>query len=131
MEQQRYAYTIVLPPSLGLVKCSFFIQYYQLFYPLRWIRISIWIGAIISTAFYVAFSITALILTSPWPGESFLEGLLSQHYFKNTQFAIPLGVIGMLVDWYLFILPIPAVWNLKMSTSRKLAVINIFMTGGL
>ena len=131
MKQQSYAYTIVLAPALGLIKCSFFIQYYQLFYPLRWIRISIWIGAIISTIFYVALSITALILASPWPGESFIEGLLSQHFFMDIQFAIPLGVIGMLVDWYLFILPIPAVWTLMMSTSKKLGVISIFLTGGL
>lgn len=131
MEQQSYVTTIMTAPGLGLIKCSFFIQYYQLFYPLRWIRISIWIGAIISTIFYVTVAITAFILESPWPGETFLEGLLSQHYIKYAQFAIPLGVIGMLVDWYLFILPIPAVWNLKMSTSKKLGVISIFMTGGL
>ena len=60
-----------------------------------------------------------------------MEGLLSQHFFMDLQFAIPLGVIGMLVDWYLFILPIPAVWTLMMSTSKKLGVISIFLTGGL
>lgn len=131
MQQQSYVTTIMVVPALGLIKGSLFIQYYLLFRPLRWIRISVWVGVIISTVFYVAVTITAFILTSPWPGESFIEGLLSQHYIKFAQFAIPIGVIGMLVDWYLLILPIPAVWNLKMSTSKKLGVLTIFMTGGL
>ena len=90
-----------------------------------------WIGVTISAVFYVAGSITALVLNSPWPGESFLEGLLSWHYLAFSQFSIPTGVIGMLVDWYLLILPIPAVWTLQMSTSKKLGVLIVFMTGGL
>lgn len=90
-----------------------------------------WIGATISTAFYVAVSITAFVLESPWPGESLLEGILSWHYLKFAQFSIPTGVVGMLVDWYLLILPIPAVWTLQMSTAKKLGVLIVFMTGGL
>lgn len=37
----------------------------------------------------------------------------------------------MLVDWYLLILPIPAVLALQMSTAKKLGVLVVFMTGGL
>lgn len=131
MEQQSYITTIMVTPALGLIKCSFFIQYYLLFRPLRWVRISVWTGAIISAVFYAAVTVTAFVLESPWPGESSLEGLLSWHYLKFAQFSIPTGVIGMLVDWYLLMLPIPAVWTLKMSTSKKLGVLVIFMTGGL
>ena len=131
MEQQSYITTIMVTPALGLIKCSFFIQYYLLFRPLRWARISVWTGAIISAVFYAAVTVTAFVLGSPWPGESSLEGLLSWHYLKFGQFSIPTGVIGMLVDWYLLMLPIPAVWTLKMSTSKKLGVLVIFMTGGL
>lgn len=131
MEQQSYITTIMVTPALGLIKCSFFIQYYQIFRPLRWVRISVWIGATISAVFYVAVTVTAFVMESPWPGESLLEGVLSWHYLKFSQFSIPTGVIGILVDWYLLILPIPAVWNLKMSISKKLGVLIIFMTGGL
>lgn len=130
-EQQDYITTVMATPALGLIKSSLFIQYYLLFRPLRWVRISVWIGATISTAFYVAVSITAFVLESPWPGESLLEGILSWHYLKFAQFSIPTGVVGMLVDWYLLILPIPAVWTLQMSTAKKLGVLIVFMTGGL
>ena len=130
-EQQSYITTIMVTPALGLIKCSLFIQYYLLFHPLRWVRISVWIGATISAVFYVAVTITAFILESPWPGESLLDAILSWHYLRFAQFSIPTGVIGMLVDWYLFILPIPAVLTLQMSTAKKLGALIIFMTGGL
>ena len=90
-----------------------------------------WIGGTISALFYVAVTITAFVLNSPWPGESLLEDLLSWHYLKFAEFSIPTGVIGTLVDWYLFILPIPAVLTLQMSRAKKLGVLIIFMTGGL
>ena len=91
-----------------------------------------WIGGIITALFYVPVTITAFVLNSPWPGESLLEDLLSWHYLKFAEFSIiPTGVIGMLVDWYLLILPIPAVLTLQMSWAKKLGVLIVFMTGGL
>ena len=90
-----------------------------------------WIGATISVTFYVVATITAFVLESPWPGESLLEDILSWHYIKFAQFSIPTGVIGMLVDWYLLMLPIPAVLTLQMSTAKKFGILIIFMTGGL
>jgi len=130
-EQQDYVTTIMATPALGLIKSSLFIQYYLLFRPLRWVRICVWIGAIVSVIFYVAVSIIAFVLNSPWPGESFLEGILSWHYLEFVNFSIPAGVIGILVDWYLLVLLIPAVLTLQMSMVKKLGVLVIFMTGGL
>lgn len=47
--------------------------------PPRWFRINVWIGATMSAVFYVAVTITAFVLESPWRGESFLEDILSWH----------------------------------------------------
>ncbi|KAL8825470.1 MAG: hypothetical protein Q9170_007775, partial [Blastenia crenularia] len=128
---QSYITTIVITPALGLIKSCLFIQYYMVFHPLRWVRIAVWIGLSISTVFYVVVSIAALLLESPWPGESFLDDILSTHYLFFANFSIPVGVVGMLVDWYLFIIPVPAVWGLHMSSTKKLGLLVIFMTGGL
>ena len=123
--------TVVITPALGLIKCSLFIQYYLLFRVLRWVRISVWIGATISVIFYVAVTIIAFALNSPWSGESFLEAILSWHHHMFAQFSVPTGVIGMLVDLYLLILPLPAVLHMQMSTGKKLGVLTVFMTGGV
>lgn len=90
-----------------------------------------WIGATISVSFYVAVTLIAFVLNSPWPGESLVEAFLSWHYHKFAQFFVPTGVIGMLVDLYLFILPIPAVLDMQMSAAKKLGVLIVFMTGGV
>lgn len=130
-EQQIYIAHIMVTPALGLIKYSLFLQYYLLFRPLRWIRISVWTGGTVSAVFYVSATVIACVLNSPWPGESLQDAILSRHAFVWAQFAIPTGVVGMLVDWYLLILPIPAIWNLQVSPSKKLGVLIIFMTGGL
>lgn len=91
----------------------------------------VWTGATISTLFYVAVTVTAFALESPWPRETFLEDILSEHYAKFQKFSVPTGVIGTLVDWYLLILPIPAVLGLQISMARKVGILIIFMTGAL
>ena len=41
------------------------------------------------------------------------------------------GVVIMLLDFYLFFLPMPMVWRLQMATRRKIGVTLIFMTGSM
>jgi hypothetical protein len=89
------------------------------------------IGVIVSIISYAAATFIESILTSSLPAESLVEGMLPCHLLKFAPFSIPTGVVGMLFDWYLLILPIPAVWSWNMSLSKKVVVITIFMTGGL
>jgi hypothetical protein len=110
-------------PALGLIKMSLLIQYYLLFKVRRYVRICVWIGAVVSV------TITAFVLDSPWGGDSLLDTVVSWHYLKFADFAIPTGVIGMVFDWYLFFLPMPAVWALHLSTSRKVGISLVFATG--
>ncbi|KAF1962236.1 hypothetical protein CC80DRAFT_487749 [Byssothecium circinans] len=128
---QSYLATIIVTPALGLIKCSIFIQYYRIFRPLRYVSISVYVGATISAIFYAAVTIAAFVLNSPWPGESLLSASMSWHFMRFTKFSIPTGVIGMLVDWCLFCLPIPAVHSLHLSLEKKLGIMLVFMTGGL
>ena len=129
--QQDYITTIMAVPSLGLIKSTLFIQYYAIFWPLRWVRISVWIGASLSILFYTVIAIVAFVLNSPWPGESMLDAILSWHYSAFSRFSIPIGVIGMLVDIYLLVLPIKAVSTLNIRTGKKIGLIVIFLTGTL
>jgi hypothetical protein len=89
------------------------------------------IGVLVSIMSYVASTFIESTLTSPLPAESLVEGMLPCHLLKFAPFSIPTGVVGMLFDWYLLILPIPAVWTWRMSLSNKIVLIIIFMTGGL
>lgn len=53
------------------------------------------------------------------------------HYAAFSRFSIPIGVIGMLVDIYLLVLPIKAVSTLNMRTGKKIGLIVLFLTGTL
>lgn len=127
--QQSYVATVMVAPALGLIKCSLFIQYYMLFGPLRWLRVCVWIGVTVAATFYTVVTIAGFALATPWGGESWIADLLSQHYHLYESFAIPTGVIGMLVDWYLLILPIPAVMGLQTTTRKKIGILVVLMTG--
>ncbi|KAF2800534.1 hypothetical protein K505DRAFT_355625 [Melanomma pulvis-pyrius CBS 109.77] len=128
---QSYMCTTMSTPALGLIKMSLFIQYYHLFGVMCYVRISVYVIGALTAMFYLSVSITAFVLNGPWPGESLLDGMLSWHYLIFAKFSIPGGVIGMMVDWTLLILPIPAVWSLNISRQKKLGVMLIFMTGAL
>lgn len=121
----------MVTPALGLIKISLFLQYYALFKVVRYVKISIVLGASISAVFYITVSIVAFILTSPWPGEDFVETITTPHYLKFAEFSIPIGVIGTVLDCVLLVLPLPAIWQLHLSSKKKLGIALIFMTGGL
>lgn len=42
---------------------------------------------------------------------------------------IPIASGSLVLDLYIFLLPIAGIWNLNMSLQRKLGVIVMFMTG--
>jgi hypothetical protein len=121
----------MVSPALGLIKMSLLIQYYMLFNMRRYIRICVWTAAVVFGLFYVSLSITAFVLNSPWYGDSLLETIVSWHYLKFAEFAIPTGAIGVAFDWFLLILPMPAVWSLHLNFSRKIGIMVIFATGGM
>lgn len=118
-------------PTLGLIKMSLFIQYYQLFNIVGYIRIALSIGATLTATFYIAVSVTYFALGSSWPGETVLDTILSWHYLKLNDFSIPTGVISTVVDWCLLIFPLLAISQLHLPTKRKLGVAVIFLTGSL
>jgi hypothetical protein len=121
----------MVTPALGLIKLSLFIQYFLLFKVVRYVRISVFVGASLSATFYGVITVVGFVLNSPWHGESILDTILSWHYLKFAEFSIATGVIGLLVDCVLLVLPLPAIWQLHLPLTKKIGVMLIFMTGGL
>lgn len=114
-----YIMTILGPPSLLFIKLSFFLFYYQVFQPLRWLRISVYFGAILTCAFYGAATIAQLILATPKPGQTWINLMLS----------VPLSAVGLGIDIVLLAMPIGAVSRLQLPTKRKIGILSIFMFG--
>ena len=45
--------------------------------------------------------------------------------------SLAVGIISMLLDWILLVLPISAVWKIQLSIARKIGVILVFATSAL
>lgn len=101
----------------------------QIFWPMRWLRISIYIGATLSTAFYVGITIVMFDLATPRPGESWRDGYLSERVQSIPRLSIPIASMGLVIDVLLLILPSVAVYKLQLHINRKIGLMLIFSTG--
>ena len=122
----------VYGPCIWFVKLSLFVLYVNVFGPLRWLRILAYAGAIITGLFYFSVMIIYSVLCTPMSGHSSLAYLLAlrSHRCAVTRPLITtLGVVSLLSDLYLILLPLPAVWQLHLPIRRKLAVSSMFFTG--
>ena len=117
------------PFSLLFTKLTLFLLYFQVFWPLRWLRISAYIGAILTCAFYGAATIAQIVFTVPKHGETWLDYALSKGSSRGEILSVPLAAVGLGIDIILLVMPIAAVMGLQLPTKRKLGVIFIFMFG--
>ncbi|KAI9640835.1 hypothetical protein NHQ30_010676 [Ciborinia camelliae] len=117
--------TLVWP----FAKLSFFILYHQLFYRNLLLRRLIYLGMFLNVGFYFSILVATLYYTAPRPGESWQETYLSPRYYGIFNMTIPIAAGSLVLDVYIFLLPIFGVWNLKLSTKKKLGIVIVFGTG--
>lgn len=60
-----------------------------------------------------------------------LNAVHSRKCNKSQAMVIVLGVVSLVSDVYLVILPLPAVWKLQLPLGRKIAVSAMFFTGSM
>lgn len=87
------------------------------------------VGAIFTTLCYGVFTLLNLICATPRPGETLLSHEDSNSERLIIVTGVALAVFGLLVDLYIFVLPIMAVSQLKLPARRRVGIILVFMTG--
>lgn len=110
-------------------KLTFYLVYLQVFQPFRWFRICVYIGAALTTAYYVGVEIYTLVSLTPKQGQSWAAVALSPAQHKSVNMSLPNASVGLVTDLYLLILPIAAVMQLQLPARRKIGLILIFLTG--
>jgi hypothetical protein len=88
------------------IKVSILLSYKRIFGVSRWGVVLIWLGVFVVTVFYVICLLLSLLIL----------GTAS-------------GVVNIVTDFYVLILPMPFVWSLNMKRSRKVRVLVIFGLG--
>ena len=107
-------------------------MYYQLFKPMRWMRIAVCVGVTAHTISLIVQLIANLIIQVPRPNESWLEHNLYQQGNGAQPFiAVASSVAGCATDLYLLVLPLVATWRTQLTMPRKIGITIVFMTGSL
>ncbi len=127
--QPSYLINVTSGPILWVTKFTFFLFYLQLFRPLRWFRISVYVGAALTTISYAGFSLAAFILATPRRGETWEQSFTSSRSGSQTRFAVPVACVGLLIDIYILILPSLAISTLNLKTARKVGLLVVFGVG--
>lgn len=104
-------------------------MYYEIFWPIRWLRICVYIGATITSCTYIAISIYLFVFQVPRPGIPWVEWVLGPEQIKSLAVSIPTGGIGIATDLMLLLLPILPVMRLHLPTMKKLGILAVFATG--
>ena len=117
------------PIGMAFIKLTFFIFYWEIFQPLDWARIAIWFGAVTSTLFYLITLIMHAAFSAPKKGQTWFTHSITEEEHKDLVLGVPTAAISAVIDFYLLIIPLCGIWNVRLSFKRKMAITAIFMTG--
>lgn len=100
-----------------------------MFSPFRWLRWGCYFGLFVNWGFYIAITIASIYYQAPNPGQTWQEGLMNDRYTDVFGLSIPTAAGSLILDVYIFVLPLVAVSKLQLTASKKLGVIAVFTTG--
>ena len=118
--------------SVVLIKLAILLQYRRIFVPNRQGSLPMYLTLYITMAIIVTFYIIAMIfnIVECTPREAiwnpFVQGASC---FNRDGLFQATGVFNVVSDFTILIIPIPKIWQLQMTRSRKIAVTGLFATG--
>lgn len=124
-----YLLTTLTPPTLLFIKNTFFLFYLQVFKPMRWLRISAYVGILVTTTFYLGMTGVQFAFATPRRGEGWFAHELTSNEHWVVVLSVPQSAVGLVIDLYILVLPLIAVSQLQLATRRRFGVILVFMTG--
>ena len=110
-------------------KVALFLLYYRVFSLDYWTKMAIYIGIIVTFLFYVASTIANLILCIPRRNESWTSTQFAERCYRAEVMGDIQGVFGLVSDLYIFVLPLPVLCRLQMSSKKRTGISAVFLTG--
>ena len=120
---------MLLGPSLFFAKTSLLLLYLRIFGPKKSTRYAIYVGLI--SAFPLHWLNIPIIAyyCAPSVGRSWSITGIGLKYKKSIILGLVQCSLNVVFDLFVFVLPIPVVMGLHMSTRRRIAVLSVFLTG--
>ncbi|KAL4793036.1 hypothetical protein BDV19DRAFT_367248 [Aspergillus venezuelensis] len=114
--------------GLSLIKTSLMVLYYRLFGTKRSIRIAIYITGAVVWAWGFSIVLESFLLCHPveFNYNPFLPGGKCGN--RNAAFVVA-GVLNMITDFMVMLLPVPYIWKLQLPLGRKIGLVVTFCLG--
>ena len=124
-----FAEDMLLGPSIFFAKTSLLLLYLRIFGPNKSTRYAIYCGLVLAFCLYwVNIPITAYYC-GPRPGKPWSIPEIGLKCRKSIILGVTQGSLNVVLDIFIFVLPIPVVMGLQMSSRRRIAVLAVFLTG--
>ena len=115
-----------------MIKLSLFLLYLEIFGRLHWLRLLVYYGILVTGLVYLGIMIAMAAYCAPKNGYTkfdYLSAIAADKCARNDYLNTWPGLFNILSDFYLLILPLPAVWGLQLPTRKKIGVCAMFLTG--
>ncbi|KAL4964563.1 uncharacterized protein BDV14DRAFT_209315 [Aspergillus stella-maris] len=129
-QKASYAVTLIYVPMVFVIKLALLAVMLRIFAPDRQKVIVIYISIIILLLYYIPALFIKIFFCKPisayWTGTENGGTCIDQR-----KVIIADSAISIASDFWILILPVPMLWSLKMSVTKKLRVVGILGAGGL
>lgn len=123
-----FAIDLVYNPGIFFAKAAILALYLRIFATTRRMRHLVYFPLVLLALVYAAMIPVATVFCTPRTGEHWDIFLLEKCHSTAT-LAIVQGVFGLASDIYIFILPLPMIYNLHLPSRKKLGLLLVFMAG--
>ena len=129
--QKQFSEDILLGPSLFFAKLSLLLLYLRIFGLKKFVRWTIYFALVFAICLYWINIPTASYYCAPRAGKNWDLEELGFKCYKSMIFGLVQGSFNVILDLFIFILPIPVVMGLQMTALKTLAILTVFLTGAL
>ncbi|KAI0896232.1 hypothetical protein F4806DRAFT_54309 [Annulohypoxylon nitens] len=130
--KRLYAHTMMFGAALFFSKAAIFYLYLEIFGTNRKTRYLIYAGLVCSGLLYITFIPMASLYNAPRAGESWNELLAEMADLSKAlvelQWSLAIGAGSTLLDFYIFVLPLPILGRLHISRVKRIQLILVFGT---
>ncbi|CAG8954804.1 hypothetical protein HYFRA_00004729 [Hymenoscyphus fraxineus] len=126
--------SILTGPLIWIIKLTLFCLIYNTFHPLKYVRRLVYIGIVVSGLYYTGAAIIQGVYCGPKGGtdrKAMMVGFGRESciFGEMKALTISMGAVNVFFDFYILILPLPAIYRLQMERRKKIGVFFMFLTG--
>ena len=104
------------------------LYFYNRVFPQKWFKYSLIALGLFISGHMIAFNFVAIFQCRPIRSQ--WNPSIPSHCLNYEAAILIGGIVNILTDFVMLIIPMPLLWGLKLSKSRKLMLTSVFLLGG-